>query len=92
MIELKTEWEIVTFDGRVVQRLRHSGASEHYHVDFLELVEIASDKNGKQYLYIKLAQPGGHRQLPYIQLSDQELPQARKLVAEIMPVITARQG
>lgn len=90
MIELKTEWEIITFDGRVVQRLRHSGASEHYHVDYLELVELTSDKTGKPYLYIKLARPGGHRQLPYIQLSPQELPQAQKLVDEIMPVIAAR--
>ena len=54
MVECRTEEEIVAFDGRVIDRFRASGSSLRFHIDFVESVEITSDKKGRQKLEINL--------------------------------------
>jgi hypothetical protein len=90
MIECKSEWEIVAFDGRVIQRFLSSGPSEHYHIDHIETVEITTDRKGRKYLRINLKRYGGWRPSPSSELSPEEVPQAQALVDEIQKVIADR--
>ena len=43
MIEFKSEWAIVSFDGRVIERFGTSGYSKHFHIDFVESFELHTD-------------------------------------------------
>ncbi len=90
MIECKSKWEILSFDGRVVQRFLSSGMSEHYHIDFLETVELDKDRKGRQYLKIKIKNRGSFRPSPSNQLAPEEIPQAQAFVDEINRVMVAR--
>ena len=93
MIECKTDKEIVAFDGRVINRFRASGSSLHFHIDWVESVEITSDKKGRQKLQINLKKPSSSdvRVWPNQRLSPDTLPQAQAFVDEVMRTITARQ-
>jgi len=92
MIECKTEEEIVFFDGRVIDRFRARGASLHFHIDFVESVEITSGRKGRQYLSInlKVLPSGDARTMPNPQLSPETIPQAQAFVDEVMRAIASR--
>ena len=90
MIELKTDWEIVAFDGRIIDRYSHSGASEHYHIDYIQSFKLTTDKKGRQFLRIEMKTPGGFKLKPFTQLSTENVPRAQALVDEVMRVIATR--
>ena len=92
MIEFKTEWEIVAFDGRVIDRFFHSGASEHYHIDYVESFELAANRKGRRYLQINMKTPGGFRPQPFTQLSPEDIPQAQAFVDEVMRAVASRKA
>jgi len=92
MIECKTEEEISVFDGRVIQRFRPYGSSEHYHLDLMASVEITTDRKGRQYLRFNLtAIPNGKTNLTNPRLTPETLPQAQAFVDEVMRAISSRQ-
>jgi hypothetical protein len=43
MIEFKSEWVIVSFDGRVIESFKTNGYSEYYHIDNVESSEFHKD-------------------------------------------------
>jgi len=92
MIEFKSEWDILSFDGRVIERFGPSGRSEHFHIDFVESFELASNRKGSQFLRIKMKTSGGYRPEPFTHLSPQEIPQAQALVAEVQRAMASRSG
>jgi len=92
MIECKTESEIITFDGHVIGRYRYSGASEHYHIDFLESVEVTTDKKGRQHLRFTFKQIGGYTRMPDPSLTLESSQHAQVFVGEVMRVKASRQG
>ena len=90
MIECKSGWEIVSFDGRVVERYHPNGASEHYHIDYLESAEITTDRKGRHYLKINPKVHGGFNRFTSPELAPEEVPQAQALVDEVNRVIASR--
>jgi len=90
MIEFKSAWDIVAFDGRVIERFKTSGYSEHYHIDFVESFELHADRKGRQYLRLKMKTSSGFKPDPFTQLSQEEIPQAKVLVEEVQRANTSR--
>jgi protein required for attachment to host cells len=94
MIEFKTEREIVAFDGRVISRFRARGISLHFHIDFVESVEITSDKKGREYylrIHLKEHPSSDLGAIPDHRFSPEAVPQAQAFVDEVMRAIASRQ-
>ena len=94
MIEYKTEREIIAFDGRVIERFRSGGTSLHFHIDFIESVEIYSDKKGQEHflrINFKGSPDSEARSLPNQRLSPDTISQAQAFVDEVMRAIASRQ-
>ena len=94
MIEFKTDKEVVAFDGRVVTRYRGRGLSLHFHIDFIESVEITSDKKGQEHrLRINLKEnPSSEvRAIRDQRIPSEAIPQAQAFVDEVMRAIASRQ-
>ena len=93
MIECKFERVIYTFDGQVIHRYHLEGASTHFHIDFVESVEIISDKKGRQYLQMntKASTSRNVGIWPPPELTQDTMPQAQAFVDDVMKAIASRQ-
>ena len=87
MIECKSEQEIVSFDGRIIERFHPNGAAEHYHIDYVESVEIVTKKKDRKYLKVNPKSTSGY--IPFLPpyLAPEDVPQAQALVNEVQRVI-----
>ncbi len=94
MIELKTEREIIDFDGRIINRYHSRGISIHFHIDWVESVEINSDRKGRRHwLQFNLfAGQSDSISTTVPQLSPENMPQAQAFVDEVMRAIASRRG
>jgi hypothetical protein len=93
MVEFETESEIVSFDGRIISRFRARGLSLHFHIRFVESVEITSDRKGREHwlrINLKENPSSDVRAIPNQHVSLETIPQAQAFVDEVMRAIESR--
>ena len=90
MIELKTELEIIAFDGRIIARYQSRGDSDLYHIDHVAALQVTTTRRGRHFLELKLRTAGVLLTKQFGQFASEDMPQAQALIAAVNNAIAAR--